>query len=172
MLNGLDGSFFFFFDLGGGFSFPHESSETTLLQFVAVNASQQPPHIAVQEPHDGSRGQGVQLAEKDKALAHRVAAPSGAFLKALSFSKHYSMPEATGRSKVPRPPGLCCFDAGIMADAGLMPLSELSGLQSTLLLLYGGRLSFSYRCRSHLQPQQCAGILAVSVLVFGVIAAT
>ena len=60
----------------GGFSFPHESSETTLLQFVAVNASQQPPHIAVQEPHDGSRGQGVQLAEKDKALAHRVAATS------------------------------------------------------------------------------------------------
>jgi hypothetical protein len=60
----------------GGFSFPHESSETTLLQFVAVIASQQPPHIAVQEPHDGSRGQGVQLAEKDKALAHRVAATS------------------------------------------------------------------------------------------------
>lgn len=59
-----------------------------------------------------------------------------------------------------------------MADAALMPLSELSGLQSSLLLLYGGRLSFSYRCRSHLQPQQCAGILAVPVLVFGVMAAT
>lgn len=68
---------------------------------TASRTSSPKPKPQKEEPHDGSRGQGVQLAEKDKA---------------------------TGRSKVPRPPGL----------------------QSTLLLLYG--------------------ILAVSVLVFGVIA--
>ena len=171
MLNGLDRSFFFFFDLGG-FSIPHESSETTLLQFVAVNASQQPPQLALQEPNDGSRGQAVKLGEKDKALAHTVAATS---LWSVSQSSVLQNQPCLRPQDGVRPFGDLKDFVDIMADdAGLMlALLELSGLQSSLLLLYGGRLSFSYRCcRSQQQPQQCAGILAVSVLVFGVIAAT
>lgn len=130
---------------------------TTLLQFVAVNASQQPPHIAVQEPHDGSRGQGVQLAEKDKALAHRVAATS---LWSVSQSIVLQNQPCLRPQDGVRSLDLQDF-ASIMADdAGLMlTLSELSGLQSSLLLLYGRRLSFSMFFLQVLQESPAAATM-------------
>ena len=111
----LPGSVFFFFDLGGGFSFPHEASEPALLKFVAVKASQQP----LRNSRLTLRCRSQMIVHMDKrssrqketrALAQTVAAISLWRVSQRICPSKSTVPEATRRSKVPRrPPGLCKY---------------------------------------------------------------